>query len=163
MTSAGFSAWCQWREQCAECQTIPPARIQSAEPTSIWSHSTMQRQACSTHLWPSCRGLKDPGRYTLPLLGASTITWPPEYSTDRTRPSSRSCRGSSTLCTLSCRNQRSLSALTWFLRQGIQPWHRQAMSAAKQKLRARELVNLQHAAFQRGRRSIDCAVGSTTW
>ena len=37
-----------------------------------------------------------------PLRGASMMTWPPEYSTERTLPSNSSCSGSSMLCTVSC-------------------------------------------------------------
>ena len=52
------------------------------------------RAAASMPLWPLCRGLKLPAMYTLPRLGASTMTCPLLYSTVFTLPCSKPSRGS---------------------------------------------------------------------
>ena len=86
--------------------------VQRRRHIQEWAAGACERGECP-HLWPSCKGLKDPGRYTLPLRGASVMTWPPEYSTDRTRPLSSSCSGSSMLCTVSCSQSPTHLSCPW--------------------------------------------------
>jgi hypothetical protein len=110
-------------------------------------------------LWPSCSGLKLPGRYTrllpAPQRGASTNTWPPLNSTQRTRPASSSCSGSGAgtnlLLTSSCTSSCSM-LLAWLLLSSCRLAAAAAVSAASDSGPAGALAR----ARMTGRGGSDC-------